>query len=182
MEEGITRKHNVIIAGIGGTGSMIIGQILASAAVSQYNNVLWNPSMTTARRGAPADCTVILADDEIASPLLYRAQTVLMTESSRLNAFEDRVLPGGKMLIESSGKSENIKRDDIGVIEIPGVETAAKLGNALARNMVILGAYINKVKPIPIELVEEEISNRFQGNSKVKEINLNAFKEGVKMV
>ncbi|MDI6776605.1 MAG: 2-oxoacid:acceptor oxidoreductase family protein [Syntrophales bacterium] len=106
------RRHDVIIAGIGGTGSMIIGQILASAAVSRYNNVLWNPSMTTARRGAPADCTVILSDTEIASPLLLSAKTVIMTESSRLKAFEGRVLPGGMIILETSGKSEEVERDD----------------------------------------------------------------------
>lgn len=76
---------------------------------------------------------------KVASPLLYRAQTVIMTESSRLNAFEDRVLPGGLIIMETSGKTENVERDDIKALEIPGVETAARLGNALARNMVLFG-------------------------------------------
>lgn len=181
MEERPSKGHNVIIAGIGGTGSMIIGQILASAAISQYNHVMWNPSMTTARRGAPADCTVIISDDEVASPLLYRAQTVIMTESSRLKAFEDRVLPGGLIIMETSGKTENVERDDIKVLEIPGVETAARLGNALARNMVLFGAYIEKVKPLPSELIEGGISQRFQSNSELLELNLNAFRKGIKI-
>ena len=176
-----SKKHDVIIAGIGGTGSMIIGQVLASSAVDQYKNVLWNPSMTTARRGAPADCTVILSDEEIASPLLYSAQTVIMTESSRLKAFEDRAVTGGLIIIETSGRSEDVERDDVEVLEVPGVETAAKLGNALARNMVLLGAYIEKVKPLPAELIEEEIRKRFQNNDKLLELNLSAFREGIKM-
>lgn len=181
MKGALSKRHDVIIAGIGGTGSMIIGQILASAAVSQYTHVLWNPSMTTARRGAPADCTVILSDDEIASPLLFGAQTIVMTESSRLKVFEDRVLPDGLIIIESVGKTENIERDDIKALEIPGVETAARLGNTLARNMVLLGAYIEKVRPIPAELIEEEISKRFQNNNKLQELNLAAFREGIKI-
>ena len=181
MKEKTSKRHDVIIAGIGGTGSMIIGQLLASAAVDQYDNVLWNPSMTTARRGAPADCTVILSDEEIASPLLYSAQSVIMTESSRLKAFEGRVLPRGLVIIESSGKSENVQRTDVKTLEIPGVEVASQLGNALARNMVLLGAYIEKVKPLPAESIEREISNKFQNNSKVQELNLNAFREGVRI-
>lgn len=181
MKEGLSKRHDVIIAGIGGTGSMIIGQILASAAVSQYTHVLWNPSMTTARRGAPADCTVILSDDEIASPLLFGAQTIVMTESSRLKVFEDRVLPDGLIIMESVGKSENVGRSDIKALEIPGVETAARLGNALARNMVLLGAYIEKVRPIPVELIEEEINKRFHNNNKLQELNLAAFREGIKI-
>jgi 2-oxoglutarate ferredoxin oxidoreductase subunit gamma len=181
MKEKTSKRHDVIIAGIGGTGSMIIGQLLASASVYQYDNILWNPSMTTARRGAPADCTVILSDDEIASPLLYSAQSVIMTESSRLKAFEDRVLPGGLIIIESSGKSENVERNDVKILEIPGVEIASQLGNALARNMVLLGAYIEKVKPLPAESIEKEISKKFENNSKIQKLNLNAFREGVKI-
>ena len=176
-----SKRHDVLIAGIGGTGSMITGQIIASAAVAQYQNVLWNPSMTTARRGAPADCTVILSDDEIASPLLYTFQVVIMTESSRLKAFEDRVMPDGTIILEASGKKEDVTRDDIKVLKIPGVETAARLGNALARNMVLLGAYIEKIKPLPTELLEEEISKRFKNNDKVLEVNMGAFKEGIKI-
>jgi len=135
MKEGLSKRHDVIIAGIGGTGSMIIGQILASAAVSQYAHVLWNPSMTTARRGAAADCTVILSDNEIASPLLFGAQTIVMTESSRIKVFEDRVLPDGLIIMESIGKNGDVGRNDIKTLEISGVETAARLGNALARNI-----------------------------------------------
>jgi len=176
-----SKRHDVIIAGIGGTGSMIIGQILAAAAVSQYNNVLWNPSMTTARRGAPADCTVILSDSEIASPLLFSTETVIMTESSRLKAFEGRVLPGGMIILETSGKNEEVGRDDVRVVEIPGVETAARLGNALARNMVLLGAYVEKLDPLPAALIEEEIARKFPDNPKLRELNLNAFREGMKI-
>lgn len=181
MQGASSRKHDVIVAGIGGTGSMMIGQILASAGVTQYNNTLWNPSMTTARRGAPADCTVILSDNEITSPLLLRAETVLMTESSRLEAFEDRALPGGTIIMEASGKTKDVERDDVTVFEVPGVETAARLGNTLARNMVILGAYIEKLKALSIESVEEEISKKFSGNDKVRELNLSAFREGIKI-
>jgi hypothetical protein len=71
------------------------------------------------------------------SPLPY--SNCDYTESSRLKAFEDRVLPGGLIIMETSGKSENVERDDIKALEIPGVETAARLGNALARNMVLFG-------------------------------------------
>ena len=181
MEGTSSKRHDVIIAGIGGTGSMMIGQIIATTAVSEYDHVMWNPSMTTARRGAPADCTVIISDDEIASPLLYRAQTVIMTESSRLKAFEDRVLPGGLIIMETSGKTEDVERGDVRVLEIPGVETAARLGNALARNMVLLGTYIENVKPLPIELIESDINRRFQNNSNVLKVNINAFREGMKI-
>ena len=181
METKSPIRHDVIIAGIGGTGSMIIGQILASASVPKYRHVLWNPSMTTARRGAPADCTVILSEEEIASPLLLNARTVIMTESSRLKAFENRVLPGGMMVLESSGLKDKVERNDISVIKIPGVDTALELGSALARNMVMLGAYIEAVKPTPIESIEEEINKRFGKDENLLALNMGAFRAGVKL-
>jgi Pyruvate/2-oxoacid:ferredoxin oxidoreductase gamma subunit len=83
--------------------------------------------------------------------------------------------------MESIGKNGDVGRNDIKTLEISGVETAARLGNALARNMVLLGAYIEKVRPIPAELIEEEISKRFQNNNKLQELNLAAFREGIKI-
>jgi len=182
MENNIQKRHDIIIAGIGGTGSMIIGQILASAGVSVYKNALWNPSMTTARRGAPADCTVILSDEEIGSPLLLRVKNTIMTESSRLKAFENRVLPNGTIILESSGLKEEVGRDDVTVVKVPGVEIAAKVGSALARNMVLLGAFIEKVKAIPAENIEAEITKRFSIKEEILSLNLNAFREGIKLI
>jgi len=182
MGDKMPTRHDVIIAGIGGTGSMIIGQILASAGVTKYKYTLWNPSMTTARRGAPADCTVVLSDEKIGSPLFMQAQTVIMTESSRLNFFEKRVLQGGTLIIETSGLKETVKRDDIRTIEIPGVTTAAKIGNALARNMVLLGAYIKTINPLTMEAIEKEITTRFEKNNAMLTLNIKAFQKGAEIV
>ena len=173
-------RHEVIIAGIGGTGSMIIGQILAKAGAKIYKHALWNPSMTVARRGAPADCTVILSNEEIASPFLFRLDTVLMTESSRLKVFEDRAKPRGLIILETTGLREEVQRKDVKVMRVSGVEIAAKVGDPLARNMVMLGAYVEATKVVPPELVEEEIKNRFKGT--LQDINSRAFIEGVKLI
>ena len=173
-------RYDVIIAGVGGTGSMVIGQVLATAGMNRYEHILWNPSMTTARRGAPADCTVILSDKEIGAPFLSKLDTVIMTESSRLRAFENRVKPGGLIVLETSGLNEDVQRTDVKVVKVPGVETAAKVGDALGRNMVMLGAYIELTKAVSQDLIEQEMTRRFRG--RVQEINLGAFREGVNLV
>jgi len=180
MDTASPSRHDVIIAGVGGTGSMIIGQILATAGMNKYQHILWNPSMTTARRGAPADCTVILSDKEIGAPFLTRLDTVIMTESSRLKAFENRVKPGGLIVLETSGLNEDVQRTDVKVVRVPGVETAAKVGDALGRNMVMLGAYIELTNAVPQDFIEAEMNRRFKG--RVQEINLAAFREGIKLL
>jgi len=83
------------------------------------------------------------------------------------------------IILETSGENEEVERDDVRVVEIPGVETAARLGNALARNMVLLGAYVEKLAPLPAALIEEEIARKFPDNGKMRELNLNAFREGM---
>jgi len=182
MEAKTDTRHDVIIAGVGGTGSMVIGQVLAAAGMSEYEYTLWNPSMTMARRNAPADCVTVLSKEPIGSPLLATAESVIMTESSRLKVFEPKVHSGGYLILESSGLQDEVGRDDVKVLKVPGVQIAASIGNTLARNMVLLGAYIATVKAVSPEAIEQEIKKKYSQNEKVQALNTRAFWEGVKLV
>lgn len=77
--------------------------------------------------------------------------------------FEDRVRPGGLMLLEASGVKEKLARDDIEIEYIPALEAATRLGAIQNANLVMLGAYIEITKTLPSELVLEEIEKRFGG-------------------
>ena len=85
------------------------------------------------------------------------------------------------MILEASGLKDKVERSDIRVMEVPGVETAARLGSALAHNMVLLGAYVEVVKPVPVEAVEGEINKRFGKDPGMLSLNSGAFREGVKL-
>ena len=83
--------------------------------------------------------------------------------------------------METAGIKDKVERDDIKIMEVPGVDIAARLGNALARNMVLLGAYVETMKPMRVEAVEEEINRRFGKEKDMLAVNSGAFKEGIKV-
>ena len=175
-------KYDVIIAGIGGRGALIIGQVLAQAAMAGYKHIIWYPNYTTARRGAPADATVVFSDEEITSPLVSQAQALVVVDSSRLKPFEDRVQPGGWIFVETFSLKEKVERKDIRVVEVPGVEMAAKLGDTQVGNFILLGVYLGITKVISPELIKEEIGRRFSSNERMRLLNGKAFEDGLRLV
>lgn len=177
----VAQSYAVIVSGIGGMGALTAGRLVAEAGISRFRQVLWYPNITTAMRNAPADCTVILSDEEIASPLVFQADAVLVLEPSLLKTFEPRVRPGGLLIVESSGLRDEVQRDDVRVVKVPAMETASRLGSMHAANLVMLGAYIEVAGALPAEVVEEELARRFAGNETLLSLNQRAFREGVKL-
>lgn len=179
--EGKTRRCEVLMAGLGGQGILVSGQVLAQAGAGIYQHVVWFPSYYQALRGGECECTVILSDDEIASPLLSQSDVVVVMEVSQLKPFEARIRPGGLLMLESTRARGKIDRPDVRVVLVPAVATADKMGASQAANMVMLGAYVGTTGAIPAELVEKELERRFTGRAAVLSRNKQAFAEGVRM-
>ena len=177
-EQELVTRHDVIIAGVGGRGALTIAQVLAQAAAFRYKNILWYPNYTTARRGAPADATVIFSNEEITSPLVSQAQALVVVESSRVKYFEHRVQPNGWIFVETFGLKEKVEREDVNVVEIPAVEMAARLGDTQVSNFILLGVYAGATKVISPEFIKEEIERRFKGNERMLLLNSKAFEVG----
>jgi len=174
-------RTEVIMAGIGGMGVLMAGQILSWAALERYEHVSWAPSYAVARRGGLCECTIILSDEEIASPLLDQAQTAIVFDGSQLKAFESRVRPGGLMIVERAGLTEEKEREDIRLLRVPGLEVATKLGEALMKNLILLGVYTEVTKVIPAEVIERELDKRFGTKQKMLERNREAFRQGLQL-
>lgn len=186
MTQRQTATWELLIAGVGGWGIVTIGDVLARAASRKYKRVVWFPSYTTAPRGGESECCVIFSDEEIPSPIIYRSGTVMVLGAWRIKAFEDRVHPGGLMLIDTSGLQDEHKvvRNDIRVEYIPVMETAIRLGNVRNANLVLLGAYVQMTKALPPQLITAEIEQRFggKGREKVAAACQQAFNEGMALV
>jgi 2-oxoglutarate ferredoxin oxidoreductase subunit gamma len=175
-------RHEVIMAGVGGKGVLLSGDILAESAMTQYRNIMWFPSYASAMRGGSCECTVVLSDDSIASPILPMADTIVVLAPSELKTFEKRVKPGGILIVESTGGlPHKVERKDIKVIEIPGVEKAVAVGDIRSANLVLLGVYIGATGAVSPELIEKELDKRFSTSKKGLEINKKAFREGIKL-
>ena len=145
-------KHQeVIIAGMGGQGIMVIGQLLAHAAVIEGRNVVWFPTYGPETRGGFAECTVIVASEEIGSPVTSTPDVLVAMTQPLLDKFAPTVKPGGTIFVNTSLAESPMDRKDCRIVEIAATEIATELGNAKTANMVMLGAYVGLLKPVKLD-------------------------------
>ena len=142
-----------IFAGFGGQGVLLMGQLLAYAGMLEDKEVSWLPSYGPEMRGGTANCSVVVSDSPVASPIVTMATTVVAMNRPSLDKFEDSVLPDGKLFINSSIIDKKSDRGDVEVYYVPCNEIAEELGNPRVANMVMLGAYIEKTKCVDFESV-----------------------------
>ena len=148
----------VLLAGFGGQGVMFIGKVMAYAGMLGGLEVCWIPSYGPEMRGGTANCSVIIADDEINSPVIEKADAGIVLNQPSYDKFLHRIKPGGVLVVNSSIIELGTKRDDIEIIAIPAGEIANGLGNPGLANMVCLGALINKMKLIKLPHIEKAMA------------------------
>ena len=173
------RRGEVIFSGIGGGGVLLIGECVARAASKAYEHVVWFPNYSAAVRGGSCECFVIYSDEAIASPVLSQVQTVVVLDPAQVKASEPRVRPGGTLIVESGGLSQEVERNDITLVRVPALEQARASGNARGSNFIILGRYIAATKLIEPALVEQDLEARFGNNREVLAANLGSFRMGL---
>jgi len=173
----------VIIAGFGGQGVMLMGETICEAATSMGINATFFPSYGPEMRGGTANCNVIVSDKPIASPVLATSQNIIVMNKPSLDKFESKVKGKGFLFVNSSLIDREVSRDDIEVIKVPANEIAEKIGNTVVANMVMLGAFIEKTKVIPIDKVKFVVEKFLSEKKKeLIEINFKALEEGAKLI
>lgn len=155
----------IFIAGFGGQGVLLIGQMLAYAAMYEDKNVTWMPSYGPEMRGGTANCTVCISNDPIASPLVTDNFDVLIVMNSpSLEKFEKNLKPGGDLFINTSIVDIEPTRTDINIYRVNCNKIAEeKIGNAKTSNMVMLGAIIRGTGVVSIEVMEKVFAKVFTG-------------------
>ena len=161
-----------IFAGFGGQGVLLIGKLVAYAGMDEGRNVSWLPSYGPEMRGGTANCSVVVSDDPIASPVLSMADCVIAMNTPSLDKFEANVLPGGKLFINSSIIDKKATRTDIDVYYVPCNDIADQLGNPKVLNMAMLGAYLEATKVVGVESVLQALLQSL-GEKKAHLIPLN---------
>lgn len=156
-----------------------MGECAARAAAKEFGHVAWFPNYSAAVRGGYCECFVIYADEPIASPVLSQVQTVVVADPIQLKASEDRVRPGGTLIVESTGLKQEVTRKDIKVVKVPALEQARAAGNARGANFIMLGWYVGLTGIIPPARVEQDLEARFGSNRAVLDSNLKAFRMGL---
>jgi len=148
--------YDVIISGFGGQGVMIIGNLLAYAAMKEGRYVTYLPIYGVEMRGGTANCTVVISSKEIGSPVVERPRAAIVMNLPSLLKYEPWILPNGLLLFNSSLiDPKEIFRKDIEVLPIPINDIAIENGNPKLANMVALGAFVEKTKLVRMTSLSE---------------------------
>lgn len=173
----------VIMAGFGGQGVMAMGKNLVEAGVEEGKEVTWVPSYGPEMRGGTSNCSVIISDNRIGSPVVEHPTEAIVMNRPSLLKFEPSVKPGGSLFINSSTIHEQATREDIKVYYVPCDEIAAELGNSKVSNMVMLGAYIGATEAVQVSTIESMIKKLFDGGkAHLIPLNIQALHKGMEVV
>ena len=171
--------EKIIIAGFGGQGVILAGKILAYAGMIEGKYVSHIPAYGAEMRGGTANCSVVVSDREVASPLVPKPTSLIAMNQPSLEKFEAVVVPGGKIFVNESLIPVKSKRTDVEIFYIPANNLAEEAGSGKASNMVMMGAFIAATGAVDAgdfkKSVPAVVSAR---NLKLNEINLKAFDLG----
>ncbi|WP_353892348.1 2-oxoacid:acceptor oxidoreductase family protein [Proteinivorax hydrogeniformans] len=143
----------IIMAGFGGQGVMSMGQLITYSGMIEDKEVSWMPSYGPEMRGGTANCTVVVSENPIGSPVVTEPDVVIAMNLPSLDKFESQVKPGGVLIVNSSLIERKCERDDITVLEVPANDIANDLGSGKVANMVVLGSLIAQTNVVTKESV-----------------------------
>ena len=171
----------MVFSGFGGQGVLTLGQIVANIAMHQGKEVTWMPSYGAEMRGGTANCSVVINDFIIGSPIVQSDIDVLCAlNKPSLAKFLPKVKPDGLVIVNSSIIKEKIGRDDVKVVEIDATNIAVRLGNIRVQNMVLLAGIIKYTEIITLEEVKPTIEEAFGVKyPELVALNLQAVEEGL---
>ena len=173
-------QNEVKFAGFGGQGIMLMGQIMAEAAMKQGYEVVWIPSYGPEMRGGTAYCTVVMSDRPIGSPIIRNPKHLVAMNRPSLEKFASAVKPGGTIFINSSIISIDAGRDDVDAIKVPIIEIAKALGNVKTANIVALATFVSRSQVVDFETLRESVIKKFAKKEKLIPLNMKALEEGKK--
>lgn len=174
-------SKQILIAGFGGQGILFSGKFLASAGLLQDINVSWLPSYGPEMRGGTANCSIILSEEKIGSPIVSNPDILIAMNAPSLDKYENETVSGGQIFIDSSLIEKKVARTDVEAYYIPATKLASDEGlNGLA-NMIMIGHMLKKSNAVPYEYVEDAMKkivsakkqNLFDLNMKAVELGYN---------
>jgi len=174
--------EKIIIAGAGGQGIMLLGKVLAEAAMREDKFVTWLPSYGAEVRGGAAYCMVVISDKEIGSPYIDKADTLIVMSAQALEKFKARLKNKGLLIINTSLVPEGAGYKNSAAVKHPFTDIALDLGNIRVANMVALGCYLAARKIVKGKNIFQAIEEIAPADKiGLIEINRQALAKGVKL-
>ena len=138
------KTTQILIAGFGGQGVLFAGKFLAYKGLVQNKQVSWLPSYGPEMRGGTANCSVIISDTPVGSPIITNPDVLIAMNLPSLQKFVDAVVPGGKIIIDSTLIDAKVDRTDVEVFYVPATQMAKDAGFSTLANMVLAGKVLKE--------------------------------------
>jgi 2-oxoglutarate ferredoxin oxidoreductase subunit gamma len=175
-------ERNLMVAGFGGQGVMMLGKLLSYATCESTDyNVTFFPSYGAEQRGGTANCYVVISDEPIGAPLGDSMDDLIVMNGPSLNKFLYKLVPGGTLFINSSIVTDEVTRTDVKVVRAPVTELALEMGSAKVLNIIMLGVYIGYTKCLPEDVVLDTIVRKLGKKASLIPMNREAFAKGLEI-
>ncbi|MBU0991208.1 MAG: 2-oxoacid:acceptor oxidoreductase family protein [Proteobacteria bacterium] len=172
-------EHKIIFAGFGGQGVISMGNLIAYSAMAEDKNVTFYPAYGIAMRGGTANCSVIVSDDTIASPVIASPTVLVAMNEQSFDFFIERIQIGGVILANSSLVKKKPARDNIRSCYVPVNDIAEALGNNKMANMAMVGALLKSSGVLKLDTVFKTMQKTFPAKlQKFMDINQKAMQHG----
>lgn len=172
-------EYQICLSGFGGQGLLFSGKVLAYAGLVEERELSWLPSYGPEMRGGTCNCSVILSDTPIGSPILDHPNILMVMNTPSLDKYESTVASGGKIFIDSTLVTKKVTRDDVEVFYVPATQIANEMGKPGLANMVLLGKLIKETNCINEKSIEGAFDKIIKkGKEELRKLNLEAIKKG----
>lgn len=169
----------LLIAGFGGQGVLFAGKFLAYKGLLEGRQLSWLPSYGPEMRGGTANCSVILSDEPVGSPIVSKPDVLIAMNLPSLDKYENEVVPGGMIFVDSTLIERKVVRDDVKVFYIPSTSLAQKIGAPSLANMIMVGKFIKESGAVRYDDLEAALKKVVSArHADLFEINLNAINCG----
>ena len=173
------KTTQILIAGFGGQGVLFAGKFLAYKGLVQDKQVSWLPSYGPEMRGGTANCSVILSDTPVGSPIITTPDILVAMNLPSLQKFVDAVAPGGKIILDSTLINAKVERTDVEVFYIPATQMAKDAGYATLANMILTGKLLKECDAVPYAGNKETLESFIPAKkANLIEINCKALQMG----
>ncbi|MDK2933363.1 MAG: 2-oxoglutarate ferredoxin oxidoreductase subunit gamma [Clostridiales bacterium] len=175
----MSSTQEIIMAGFGGQGVMFAGKLIAYTGMLSGKEVSWLPSYGPEMRGGTANCHAIVSDEPIGSPIIINPTILIAMNRPSLDKFEDTVVSGGIIVVDSSLIDRQTTRKDIKSIEIPATQMAADMGAGKLANMILLGKLIKETGFLSMDIIKEALKKVVPSKKQhLLDINMKALELG----
>lgn len=171
-------ENKIIIAGFGGQGVQSLGMFIAYASIHDGKEVTFLPSYGPEMRGGTSNCSVVVSDKPVASPIIAVPDMLIAMNKPSLAKFESKVRPGGTIIVNSSLIDTKVSREDVKAVYINANDLAVEAGNVRTANIVVLGAYTKMSGDFTPDVMKAVIEHKFAKKPKVIPANIKAFELG----